>query len=440
MKYFLTLILLFSFNSVFAQETQKCLNKGKEFFEQKEYSYAQKTLEDCLQIDPKNVDILVSLGGVCMKQDNFEQAMFYFKEALRNMTKQSPYVSYVYTRIGDCYTHKKDFAKASKYYDASLKFEPANVNSLVGKGVCEEQTGNYQSAAEYFKKALAVDFTNLVARERLIALEPDILTNEELISTMKERNILDPHALDYEQQDFDLLKKMIKAEKNNALVYLNDKYEGKIPPGLIVEKYPGKLYVRRMLSYGGYKDLMFLLSKDAIDFFLEQGVYKREILKLRDFEGNNIFDEKGYLTDAGLIAYNLSLNGEKAYLLPSQPLPSTSKKADMTVKKLISQGYTEITNTEYAYIMEKTRCNEHTLVSNLAVKIVPVSYEKRRFLIILPPQKNPLAEVPYYLVQQRRKENKSASNNAPVYSTTFGTGTRRPFVCKEDGNLDTLGS
>ena len=207
-----------------------------------------------------------------------------------------------------------------------------------------------------------------------------------------------------------------------------------------MEKYPGKLYVRRMLSYGGYKDLMFLLSKDAIDFFLEQGVYKREILKLRDFEGNNIFDEKGYLTDAGLIAYNLSLNGEKAYLLPSQPLPSTSKKADMTVKKLISQGYTEITTTEYAYIMEKTRCNEHTLVSNLAVKIVPVSYEKRRFLIILPPQKNPLAEVPYYLVQQRRKENKSASNNAPVYSTTFGTGTRRPFVCKEDGNLDTLGS
>ena len=48
MKYFLTLILLFSFNSVLAQETQKCLNKGKEFFEQKEYSYAQKTLEGCL--------------------------------------------------------------------------------------------------------------------------------------------------------------------------------------------------------------------------------------------------------------------------------------------------------------------------------------------------------------------------------------------------------
>ena len=45
MKYFLIFLFLFSFTNIFAQKTQdsqNCLNKGKEFFEQKEYSYAKK--------------------------------------------------------------------------------------------------------------------------------------------------------------------------------------------------------------------------------------------------------------------------------------------------------------------------------------------------------------------------------------------------------------
>ena len=439
MKFFLMVLFLFCFNISFAQNSQECLNKSKEFFEQKEYSYAQKSLEDCLKKEPKNVNILVSLGSVCMKQNNFDQAIVYFKQALQNMTKQSPYISYVYSRMGDAYTHNKDFSKAANYYEASLQFEPANINSLVGKGVCEEQKGNLFVAADYFKKALAVDFTNIVARRRLIALEPDILSHEELLATMKERNILDPHAVDYQQQDLDLLKKMLKAEKDRALKYLDEKYEGKIPPGLIVEKYPGKIYSRKMLSYSGYKDLMFLLSKDAIDFFLKQGVYKSEILKLRDFEGNNIFNDKGLLTDEGMKAYTLSLSGQKAYLLPSQPLPSGAKKADIIVKQLIKQGYEEITNTEYAYLIETSRCSESTLVNKLGVKIVPISQNQRRFLVVVPPNVIKIKEFPYNIVLGKRKEKNDSFNNTPVYTSTFGSGSEKSYLCKEDGTLDSVG-
>ena len=448
MKCFLILIFLFSFTNIFAQttqETQTCLNKGKEFFEQKEYSYAQKTLEDCLKTNPNDVDILVSLGGVCMKQENFNQALIYFNNALKNMTKQSPYVSYVYTRMGDCYTHIKDFAKAAKYYDASLKYEPANINSLVGKGICEEQLGNIPQAAQYFKKALAVDFTNIVARRRLIALEPGVLSEEELVATMKERNILDPHAKTYQEQDLDLLKKMLKAERNKAVKYLNDKYEGKIPPGLVIEKYSGKIYARKILSYSGYHDLMFLLSQDAIDFFIKEGAYKSEILKLRDFDGNKIFNEKGFLTHEGLIAYNLSLNGQKSYLLPSEPLPSASKKAQMKVQELLKQGYMEITIEDYGYIMDKTRCNEKTLVNDLGIRIVQGTPGRNRFLVLDPIKlKNQqtcpfnLKACPYEITQERKKEKKN-STKTPVYTSTFGTGTKRTYLCKEDGTLETFG-
>lgn len=444
MKYFLMLILLFSFNNIFAQETQKCLSKGKEFFEQKEYTYAQKTLENCLKADPKNVDILVSLGGICMKQNNYDQAIIYFKSALKNMSKKSPYVSYVYTRLGDSYTHIKDFVKAGKYYEASLKFEPAKINSLVGKGICEEKTGNYQKAAEYFKKALAVDFTNIVARERLIDLEPIILSHEEILSTMKERNILDPQALDYQEQDLELLKKMLTAEKNKAITYLSNKYNGKIPPGLIVEKFPGKLYARKMLSYSGYNDLIFLLSKDAINLFMKEASYN-EILKLRDLEGNPIFDEKGILTDAGLVAYNMSLNGQRAYLLPYEPIPSSAKKAEMMVQQLLRQGYMEITIAEYAYIMEKSRCNEQTLMKS-GVKFIQSTPNRNRFLIIDQIKKPSNFDCPvdvqvcfYNMVMERRQQKKD-NNKVPVYTTTFGTGSKEvaPPICKEDGTLGSI--
>jgi Cytochrome c biogenesis factor len=438
MKYFLIFISLFSAGTLFAQDTQKCLDKSKAFFEQKEFPYAQRTLEDCLKTNPNDVDILVSLGGVCMKQNDFDNALTYFKTALKNMTKQSPYVSYVYTRMGDCYTHKKDFEKAGKYYEASLKYEPANINSLVGKGICEEQTGNYQNAEEYFKKALAVDFTNIVARRRLIALEPDILTQDELVANMKERNILDPQASTYQEQDLDLLKKMLKAERDKAIKYLEDKYDGKIPPGLIVEKYPGKIYARKMLSYSGYNDLMFLLSQDAINFFLKEQVYKSEMLKLRDLEGNKIFNDKGFLTEEGLIAYSLSLNGQKSYLLPSQPLPSGVQKANMFVQQLLKQGYEEITVSEYAYLMEESRCSKQTLVNKLGVKIVPITKEKNRFLVLIPPQMLKITEIPYIIVQEKRKKKIESPDTTPVYKTTFGTGNTRPYICKPDGTLDSM--
>jgi len=55
MKLFFIFSFIFFFTNIFAQDTQKCLNKSKEFFEQKEYSYAQKTLGSCLKNDPKNI-------------------------------------------------------------------------------------------------------------------------------------------------------------------------------------------------------------------------------------------------------------------------------------------------------------------------------------------------------------------------------------------------
>ncbi|MBR4508173.1 MAG: tetratricopeptide repeat protein [Elusimicrobiaceae bacterium] len=445
MKLFFIFSFIFFFTNIFAQDTQKCLNKSKEFFEQKEYSYAQKTLESCLKNDPKNVDVLVSLGGVCMKQNNYNEAIKYFKESLKNMAKTSPYVSYVYARIGDSYSHLQDFTRAANYYEASLNYEPANINSLVGKGICEEKKGNIQKAAEYFKKALAVDFTNLIARERLIALEPQVLSYEELISTMKERNILDPNAVTYQPQDLDLLTKMINAEKDNAITYLSSKYNNRIPPGLIIEKFPGKIYSRKILTYSGYKDLMFLLSKEAIDFFIKNKVYKSEILKLRDLNGNNIFTDKGLLTEEGLVAYTQSLSGKKAYLLPSEPIPSAAKKAEMKVQELLKQGYMEITILEYAYIMEKSRCNEQTLIKT-GVKIIQGAPNRNRFLIIDQIKKPSKFDCPadtqvcyYNMVMEKRKQKKDR-DNTPVYTSTFGTGAKAsPHICKENGTLESLG-
>ena len=189
-------------------KSDACLARSKEHFNEKEYTQAEKTLIKCLKADPKNSDALISLAGVEMILGKFNNAEQSLNRSLTPLEKKSPYRAYIYSRMGDIYMRRANLKEAQKYYQAALKYEPANINALVGTGICEEKAGNLKKAVDYYKKALAVDFTNIVSRERLIALEPDILTDEELLRTMKERNIIDPVAQNFSAEDKETLKKI----------------------------------------------------------------------------------------------------------------------------------------------------------------------------------------------------------------------------------------
>lgn len=420
-------------------KSDACLARSKEHFNEKEYTQAEKTLIKCLKADPKNSDALISLAGVEMILGKFNNAEQNFKRALTQLEKKSPYRAYIYSRMGDIYMRRANLKEAQKYYQAALKYEPANINALVGTGICEEKAGNLKKAVDYYKKALAVDFTNIVSRERLIALEPDILTDDELLRTMKERNIIDPAAQDFSAEDKETLNKIITAEKGSGIEYLSQKFKGKIPNGFIVERDSNKVYVRKMLTITGYNELIRQLSSDAKNFLINKGVTPAQLFKARDASGKDIFNNAGNLTDAGLTAFTKMLRGEKSYYLPGEKLPATQKEIENKIKALLAQGYYEVSPSDFVYLLDATKCREEVLHSYFRSRAIDTGNGKRRFFLSTDDTRNmracnlPFSHL-YLVVQDYHAQKKAARNNAPVYSNTFGTGNGLKInLCTKDG-------
>ncbi len=440
MKFILALIFFAATIMPLQAQQNNCLTKSKEFFNEKEFTLAERTLQSCLKKQPNNTDMLISLAGVEMVLGKFNNAEKNFNRALNLLGPKSPYRAYIYSRMGDISMRKANLAEASKNYLSALRYEPANINALVGAGICEEKTGKIDKAVDFYKKALAVDFTNVVSRERLIDLEPEILTNDELLLTMKERNIIDPAAVDFSAEDKELLEKMLTAEKSNAIEYLSKKYNGKIPSGLIVERDSNKVYVRKMLTLTGYNNLIERLSSDAKQFLINHGVTPAELFKLRDANRKDIFNNKGNLTEEGLVAFNKMLKGIKSYYKPGERMPATQSAIDRKVKELLSLQYEEIVLREYTEIQKKTRCSEKTLIEELKVRILDIGDEKKRYFVFAHPKAKFPIDVPYHIVVNFREERKQINNNIPVYSNTaFGLGNKsNVFLCDKKGNFKTI--
>ncbi|MDR0734301.1 MAG: hypothetical protein LBG16_01025 [Elusimicrobiota bacterium] len=437
MKPFFAVLIFLSF-AVFAVAQNACLIKGKEFFDEKDYVRAEEILKNCRAAAPQDTDSLISLAGVQMVLGKFAESENNFKAAARLLPSNSPYIAYVNSLLGDIAMRKPDLREAAFFYDVALRVEPANINSLVGKGITEEAAGRIHDAADYFKRALAVDFTNIAARERLIALEPDILDNDELLLMLKERNIIDPAALRFTREDEDLLRKIITLEKDSGIEYLASKYGGVLPKGFVVERNSGKIYVRKMLTYAGYKELIVHLSRDAKQFFVSKGVQPGSIFKLRDYNGNDIFDAEGNLTDAGMTAYTKSLDGQKAYLLPSEPLPSTQREIEALAQYYRKRGYSEISMPEFLYLLRYTRCTEETLVKDVKVIVINVDANVKRVFVVSRGEMIPDILPWIYVIDYRHRYNESRRNGGePVQSRSpFGLGGGVELkLCNKDGTL-----
>ncbi len=433
---FTSLLLALSAAPAIAQ-IGPCFRESREMFAEKNYPEAEALLESCAKQFPKNANLLISLGGVKMILNKNDEAITAFQSALRAADAKSPYRAYVNSRLGDIYMSKKDLPRAAAYYDASLKYEPANKNALVGKGITEERAGRIPSAVNFYKRALAVDFTNLVARERLIYLEPQIITDEQLLRTLKERNIIDPVSTDFTAKDKELYLKIHNAEANNALEYLSQKYENNIPPGYIVERDAGKVYVRRMLTLTGYRALVAQLSKDAQDFFLKKAMDPGIVFALRDLQGRPMFDEAGHLTDFGLAAYTKAMRGQKSYLRPGEAPPKKITEEEKLAQQYQKEGYCEISQPEFLWLMRDTRCSEDTLTKDLGARIInPTSQKKRVFLNCQPDAMMPVS-LPYEKIYIYRQKNKPGAQQQPTYGSAFGLGARDEDLklCNTNGKL-----
>ncbi|MCR5504550.1 MAG: tetratricopeptide repeat protein [Elusimicrobiaceae bacterium] len=429
-------IILILFSCLGTSFAQKCLEEGRKLFDSKDYVAAEHTLEKCSAKEKQLINYQISMGGIKILLAKYNEANKYFNNALKNMPAKSPYYAYVYSNLGDIAMINKQVPQALKYYKNALKYQPENVNALVGYGLTLEKTGKKDLAIENYKKALDIDFSNLPARKYLIRLEPDSLTEQEKLETLKERNILAPEAMTFEKEDIELLKKILKAERAKGIDYLSLRFGSALPDGSIFEKNANTFYARKMLTLSGYNLLIDKLSEEAKELFLSQKVLASDLFSLTDFSGKPVFNDKGLLTEEGLTVYNKSLNNKKAYLLPGEKAPVDNTKIDSLVQEYLAQGYSEVSRLEFQYVQDETLCSEKTLVNNLRCRTIGEDKDKRYFVLSRGDTTIPYS-IPFMFVEKYREtHSRDDEDGAPVYRDTFGEKQRDiGSLCDKNGNM-----
>ena len=435
-KYWFFILSFILFNTLLS--AQSCLEKSRKLFNAKDHIAAEHALEKCSKAEQANPNVQISMGSIKFALAKYDEAEQYFDAALITMPKNSPYFSYVYSALGDIAIQKRNINKAKGYYKQSLDYQPDDVNALIGYGYTLERTGEKKSAIEYYKKALNIDFSNLAARKNLIRLEPDSLSDKEKLEALKDRNIIDPDAETFTQEDIALLKKILKAERGSGIDYLSLKFGVTLPEGSIFERNPNTFYARKVMTLSGYNLLIEKLSSDAKQYFISKNIAIADLFLLTDFNGKPIFSENGLLTDEGLMVYNKSLKGKKTYLLPGEKAPVVQEKEDEIAKQYIAQGYEEVSYMEFEYVEKETLCSEQTLVQSLKCKTVGDGRDKRYFVLSKEDTQIPYS-IPYMFVQEYRELYGKNKNNAPVYKSTFGEKQRGTLtLCNKKGEIAIL--
>ena len=417
------------------QTLAACLDEGKLQYTNTQYKQAVDTFNHCLTLDPDNVDAHLSVAGALLTQDDLSGAKAHFEAALKNMQRTSPYWSYTYSMLGDIALKQRDAKQALVMYSKSLEYNKANVNSLIGKGVILETQGNYSGAAEAYTSALAVEPLNLIARQRLINLEPEYLTDEEILTALKQRYAVKPEQTELTDANRALFTKIHRAEQRRGIDYLKNKY-GKNAQEYIVTLNKGTDFSRELLTLNGYNTLQKNMGQDAVAAFRRLGIPVQQVFELRDKQGNPLFTKDSTLTEEGFAVYTQALAGKKEFLRPGQMVPLTQaekQKLNTRIKALTQKGYTEITHPELKMLETNTLCSEETLKGKLGVYFFPIGQKHYRYFVRTT-DNDPLKTVPYYFVMQaRHKRNPKVEvpqNELVEYYKFYGY-----TICLSDGNL-----
>lgn len=418
-----------------ADKVSACVENGKTLYAAKNYDKAKDAFARCVKMDASNVDALLSLAGVLLTQDDLNGAEKYFNEALKNMKRNSPYWSYVYSMLGDIALKRQQNDQALKMYSKSLEYNAANVNSLVGKGVIVEYQGDKQGAAEYYRSAIAVEPMNLIARKRLVNLEPDYLTDEEMLEALKQRYAVKPEATELTEADRALFSAIHRDEQRQGVTYLKNKYP-KMPAEYVVTLNKGTGFEREILTLDGYKALEKSIGQDAFNVFNRAGVAVRDIYSLRDMKGNKIYTPESTLTDSGFYVYTEALKNRKRFLLPSESVPPTPAflaQLEQRQEELKKAGYIEISRSEVKMLENQTFCSEDTLRKNLGLYILNMSKNERRYFVQSRTSDDKAGVSYYYVMSSRKKRNPKVKVPANALVETYALYGYT--LCSSDGEL-----
>lgn len=129
------------------------------------------------------------------------------------------------------------------------------------------------------------------------------------LAEMWQRGLIPSDSQSFTPQDEELLAKIHQAETAGAVRLL--KARGAYG-GFVVELKTSEGR-RQRLTKAGYERWRVLRTQDALAFFQSRDIGVRDALRLKDLDGNPLFDKDAMLTPQGQTVYNLAIANLEAH-------------------------------------------------------------------------------------------------------------------------------
>lgn len=141
-------------NRPFLIETYRA--RSGAFYSMEEYDPAIADLKTILQLNPDDHSAIVYLIDYSDRQNRLEEAIGWI-ETTCNITRDN---AGIFTEIGNKYLSRREYDKASQFYQKTLALSPRDSNACRNLGIVEEARQNLDQAMTWYSKALELCLEN----------------------------------------------------------------------------------------------------------------------------------------------------------------------------------------------------------------------------------------------------------------------------------------
>lgn len=161
-------------NDIF--EAKKCTPKdpevyyimGRIYLARRERDKARASFEQALKLNPKYPDANMAMGIMELEDENYEQAVKYFKVAAENDFYRQSYIAW--NNIGFVYLQMGKLDEAEEALERCLVLNPRFCIAYCNLGELKSKQREYEQAVKNYKKALEL-CPQLARAHRLLGLE-----------------------------------------------------------------------------------------------------------------------------------------------------------------------------------------------------------------------------------------------------------------------------
>ncbi len=136
---------------VYPGELKLHIRLGQVYLEMGNLKAAEQVLLHAFSDDPRNKEILYSLGVICYQSQDYDRALYYLQKLAAGTDAKAHY------SLGLVHWQRGDLENAERHFKKTLELQADHLDAALALGEARLRNGKTRSAVEAFHQAVAID-------------------------------------------------------------------------------------------------------------------------------------------------------------------------------------------------------------------------------------------------------------------------------------------